>query len=1104
MSDQGPLIVPMPVEAWVVNDHVRLGPTTFFRAQMPYNAIQTCANGQANLSDNDPGFISSSPVHGVSPAEFYNGVYLKWRLPKALTHGTHDGAAGKTTHPPVPNRWLIVRMGGALANRQPAAWIVESDYVWTGAPPMANASQVPSNYVGSSGSGKPVGIRIGRNVPLGSWREPGTTLQLTAMAPGNPAFAFYQPQNNNVFSFIDVLGNAADQTSSYQVFGWFSDPKDDPLYGVPASGFAAKLTSLGWTLPPRTDSAATASWSIFAGMCCGVQWQTETVPPGGAPRVASPVPIAVGNSSIEALTAMVTAQAVMLGKSVEPELLEALQLDLLDVLDEPDGAAILADKLLASFFQRYSGGYTWTIVDAPGATGATGATSRTERRLLGDWLATLNQDQAALDADLRALAALQAQLYAMWWKYESWPFRWEGTTSIPHLDDQHNLRQQLDPAVSGSLGQMTATLLAAVEARAARIPHGNTPEALQTAIDDYATRHGLPATRQLKRSAAPSFYLPNNPVVLIAGAGASGIVDDVAETLCRFPAQLVAGFTYDKKTTVDASTPGLKIPRADLSGVTGVPWSVDLAKALAGEFFFVDPANATMVSAAIPGSTAASVAAAMADPANALLVWPKGAAQVWDPKLNPFRNPWHPLLLLWQATYYPIGYGTTAAPNWSFHDERYVWNGSPASVDTTYPLSLSGLIQLSPTASFNMEARIKAFLRNNSNLDPKEAAAFNDLLNLVQTSDDWDLLSQSLNGFNEQLRGAIPGVFLSPRGASASLISSPSIADLIGDVHGYPPGLPPIPTQRPPPSQFQPWRSGQFVFSNLLVVDEWGQALWSIDQYTKATETVYLPPDLAAVVSSDPVSFEIRATALRSADGGVGTDGPAIATLTPNLMQAGMAPSATFPLTIAGSGFGPDSVAKWNGIPLSTTVVSGTGVTVQVPASFVMMPGINQVTVTAHSVTSTPATFTVSAGAAIGALSPSSAVAGGPALTLTVMGVGFQPQSEVAWNGQRQSTTFVNDTVLTAQVPASALAAAGTAAVTVLLGHQAIPDAPDSFIQIPPSLLQPARLSFDLVSAVDDAVKFGPAAPTADPICGWVMPNHLDASLLAYDARGVA
>jgi hypothetical protein len=59
-------------------------------------------------------------------------------------------------------------------------------------------------------------------------------------------------------------------------------------------------------------------------------------------------------------------------------------------------------------------------------------------------------------------------------------------------------------------------------------------------------------------------------------------------------------------------------------------------------------------------------------------------------------------------------------------------------------------------------------------------------------------------------------------------------------------------------------------------------------------------------------------------------------------------------------------------------------------------------------------------------------------------------------------------------------------------------------IQLPPALLQPSRLAFDLVSATNDSVEFGPLNPDADPICGWVLPNHIDQSLMAYDSSGTA
>ena len=65
-------------------------------------------------------------------------------------------------------------------------------------------------------------------------------------------------------------------------------------------------------------------------------------------------------------------------------------------------------------------------------------------------------------------------------------------------------------------------------------------------------------------------------------------------------------------------------------------------------------------------------------------------------------------------------------------------------------------------------------------------------------------------------------------------------------------------------------------------------------------------------------------------------------------------------------------------------------------------------------------------------LSPSSAVAGGPGFTLTVNGSNFVSGATVRWNGaDRTPTTFVNETQLTAQIPATDIAAAGTASVTV-------------------------------------------------------------------------
>jgi hypothetical protein len=67
----------------------------------------------------------------------------------------------------------------------------------------------------------------------------------------------------------------------------------------------------------------------------------------------------------------------------------------------------------------------------------------------------------------------------------------------------------------------------------------------------------------------------------------------------------------------------------------------------------------------------------------------------------------------------------------------------------------------------------------------------------------------------------------------------------------------------------------------------------------------------------------------------------------------------------------------------------------------------------------------------ISALGPNTAVAGDPALTLIVTGTNFVNGAVVRWNGADRTTTYVSSTRLQASIPATDLASAGTANVTV-------------------------------------------------------------------------
>src|SRR5215475_7039308 len=65
------------------------------------------------------------------------------------------------------------------------------------------------------------------------------------------------------------------------------------------------------------------------------------------------------------------------------------------------------------------------------------------------------------------------------------------------------------------------------------------------------------------------------------------------------------------------------------------------------------------------------------------------------------------------------------------------------------------------------------------------------------------------------------------------------------------------------------------------------------------------------------------------------------------------------------------------------------------------------------------------------AISPNSSYQGGPAFTLSLVGSNFVANSTARWNGTNLQTTFINSSLIEAQVPASAVATATADSITV-------------------------------------------------------------------------
>ena len=170
---------------------------------------------------------------------------------------------------------------------------------------------------------------------------------------------------------------------------------------------------------------------------------------------------------------------------------------------------------------------------------------------------------------------------------------------------------------------------------------------------------------------------------------------------------------------------------------------------------------------------------------------------------------------------------------------------------------------------------------------------------------------------------------------------------------------------------------------------------------------------------------------------------PTITAISPNSAVAG---GAAFTLTINGTNFVASSMVNFGGAAPTATFVNSTQLTAAIPASSIASTGMLAVTVTnpaSGGGASNPMNFTITSGGpspvpTINSLIPSCIPAGEQFINavnnqLTVTGLNFVASSVVRWNGTDRPTTLENSLgkILSAQISASDIAAAGTATVTV-------------------------------------------------------------------------
>ncbi|RKN65917.1 hypothetical protein D7231_24200 [Streptomyces klenkii] len=825
-GESQPLVVPLQIEALTVNERVRYA-EVFQRWQANY------ALTRLNLSPEPPAFSNTDTAFNADPGR--EGVYLHWQLPEALTHGVDDQGDGVPVFPLVPNRWLVVRQAvvGAAGTRTDTGWIVESDYL--------HPAHGSSAYMDRDGRL----TRIGRRVDLatGEWSEPGTPdggLFLTAVGPGLPTFAAYQPYNTDVFSVHDRTDDLDPDTPyelNYLVAGWYSDPAADPLAG----DLAARMAALNWT---ATGTAPDSARTVCHGTALDVQWQRRG---SGMPASDRPdyVTVAVGNNTEHAGKALTEYAARRAGSAPQlAALISAAHSGVLDLLDEPDGQFQAERALHASWFTPEPGGYTWVLEDAEQPAGqaaersaAPGGKRRRPRAVRSAYtqaLAQLNEDQAAHDTALQDLIAAQRRLYDLWW-----------AANLPKVPDAPGepagkYRDDLDKLVQDATRTAKDQRDRVARLRAA-IPWGDTPEDLTTAIGCYQRDHGLPEDEVvLKRAVQPDHHRPNDPVVVIRGTKDRPLPPDPEHSTAVADPYAVPEGAYDDSEQDEDPPLGCRWPDALITGVrvAGSPVSATEAQApkppnlpapeglpgilpaLLRELFHLASSNArTLATATGFTGNVTALAEAMRDPYANAAGTPGAYTAQW-------RQPWQPLFFEWKVDYFPIEWqgdpdgSHSDRDNWAFDGNEYHWLGTGAH---TIPRTLSGRQFLTPAPRDTMADALRQYARTHPG---PGAAALRSLARQVEDDADW--LSQPLVGFTEQLaaRGSHPAT-LNPHTEL-----SPDLRTALTEATGR--TLPPAPGALPRPftgwneSLYQPLRAGQFAFARLAVIDRFGHALPAI------------------------------------------------------------------------------------------------------------------------------------------------------------------------------------------------------------------------------------------------------------------------------------
>ena len=731
------------------------------------------------------------------PKDQDRGIYVHWVLPSGLRHSYKLGALD---FPALPDQWLIVRFSRRDGESQKTkAWFLDSG--------LLNDPDAESNLL-FAGDKKFEARNVGKVIALDEFaaaKFQGAHTTIDALGnsqTGSPTFTAFVAENQNILSWHDDLNDLRtpaqtgaipkDTTLSYLLLGWYRDEKNEPLTAIRAQLTAKSpadvLNAIGWcldsdSLPPDLLERS----CLFHGMVAHINYWSPSYkgPMLGYPDsppvedVALTPPssfkVGVGNNVEDALVSLVSSG--FKGAPDKPNLWKALEAVIYRQPESLVGSWNTAPRdtqVHQNWFSTVEAGKIWSIRPRPGdqsvfPTDPAATAKETDVKPTLEQLAALkkiNKLQSEADATARELAALQQDLYARWWKLVA-----KSYDPDANLDDEtqdcralvtraSTLRQQRD----GLLDQLRP---------------------LPKQLEDK-----LPKELELRSDAAPRFWSPADPVIVVKNCGETSKHQFPNPLPYRLPDQIITA----AEVVVDKKNPK---PFNSAAGVTEIAAALkhfaphtNILTGLLNEASLIEQAISDLAARTLPpnkrfdfanlweewlarlnkdllsdGTPASSRDQIRFRTANGSEVSSQRLLDLWE------KQPWSPLFLDWQITWFPAMHALVQRKEQDGKDFGSVWplaehDYEPLDLKSLQPLisngvTIRGRSLISPVDGRIFKQPIET-LRDLLKPDQKDSAFPAEVTKILQNYETiWDstlaelersgLMGQALTGFHQAL-----------------------------------------------------------------------------------------------------------------------------------------------------------------------------------------------------------------------------------------------------------------------------------------------------------------------------------------------------------------